>query len=212
VLDAAVAVADREGLAALTMRSLAGELGVKPMSLYHHVSSKDEILDAIVDAVFAEIELPMQGTPWREAMERRARSARVALGRHPWAVGLLESRAHPGPATLRHHDAVLGCLRESGFSLVDAAHAYALLDSFIYGFAVQESALPFDDDNAAEVIEQMTMLMAGGEYPYLAEMATDHAMQPGYDFGDEFAVGLGLILDALATLRGRGRSTRAGRS
>lgn len=202
VLAAAVAVADRDGLAAVTMRSLAGELGVKPMSLYHHVTNKDEILDGIVDAVFAEIELPTPGAPWRKAMERRARSARAALGRHPWAVGLLESRTHPGPATLRHHDAVLGCLRESGFSLVDAAHAYALLDSYIYGFAVQEAALPFDDDSAEEVIEQMSAMVTGGEYPHLAEMATDHAMRPGYDFGDEFAFGLDLILDALERLRG----------
>jgi AcrR family transcriptional regulator len=211
VLVAAVALADRDGLAALTMRSLASELGVKPMSLYHHVANKDEILDGIVDAVFAEIDLPSPSVPWRDAMERRARSARVALGRHPWAVGLLESRAHPGPATLRHHDAVLGCLRESGFSLINAAHAYALLDSYIYGFAVQEAGLPFDDDNAEEVVEQMTEWV-GGEYPYLAEMATGHVMQPGYDFGDEFEVGLGLILDALGTLRDRGRSTRGGRS
>ena len=111
VLRGAVAVADAAGIGALTMRSLASELGVKPMSLYHYVASKDEILDGIVDLVFSEIELPAADGDWRPQMRRRAISARLALRRHPWAIGLMESRANPGPATLRHHDATLGTLR-----------------------------------------------------------------------------------------------------
>jgi AcrR family transcriptional regulator len=198
VLDGAVAVADASGIGALTMRSLALELGVKPMSLYHYVRNKDAILDGIVDIVFAEIELPTAGGDWREQMTRRAESARRALLRHPWAIGLMESRTSPGTATLRHHDAVLGCLRGAGFSLPLTAHAYALLDSYVYGFALQEASLPFDSpETISEVAGQMMEQFASGQYPHLVEMATDHALQPGYAFGDEFAFGLELILDGL---------------
>ena len=115
VLEAAVAVADAGGVGALTIRSLADKLGVKPMSVYHYVANKDEILDAIVDIVFAEIELPRAGGDWRAEMRRRANSARSVLRRHPWAIALLQARTSPGPATLRHHDAFLGTLRAAGF-------------------------------------------------------------------------------------------------
>ncbi|KAE8765967.1 TetR family transcriptional regulator [Georgenia thermotolerans] len=198
VLGCALAIADEKGLAALTMRSLAQELGVKPMSLYHHVANKDAILDGIVDMVFAEMELPRIDGDWRAELTRRATSARNVLRRHPWAITLMESRAVPGPANLRHHDAVLGILRRAGFSVVMTAHAYALLDAYVYGFAVQEAALPFDKDTAPEVTEAIAAQFSPDAYPYLVELATTHAMQPGYDFGDEFEFGLGVILDALA--------------
>jgi AcrR family transcriptional regulator len=198
VLGRAVAIADEKGLGALTMRSLAQELGVKPMSLYHHVANKDAILDGIVDMVFAEMELPQMDGDWRAELTRRAASARSVLRRHPWAITLMESRSTPGPATLRHHDAVLGTLRKAGFSLPMTAHAYALLDAYVYGFAVQEAALPFDKDTAPEVTEAIAAQFSPEEYPHLVELAVQHAMQPGYDFGDEFDFGLGVILDALA--------------
>ena len=143
VLRGAVAVADARGIGSLTIRSLAQHLGVKPMSLYYYVAGKDEILDGIVDLVFSEIELPSLNGDWRSEMVRRAHSARRALRRHSWAIGLMESRKNPGPATLRHHDAVIGTLRGAGFSVEMTAHAYALLDSYIYGFALQEASLPF---------------------------------------------------------------------
>jgi AcrR family transcriptional regulator len=196
VLRGAVAVADAGGIGALTMRSLAHELGVKPMSLYHYVASKDEILDGIVDLVFSEIDLPSPGGDWRSQMVRRAVSARRALRRHPWAIGLMESRANPGPATLRHHDATLGTLRGAGFSVEMTAHAYALLDSYIYGFALQEASLPFNPETVTEATEAFVQHFAG-EYPYLAEMTAEHILQPGYDFGSEFEIGLSVILDAL---------------
>ncbi len=187
------------------MRSLASELGVKPMSLYHYVDSKDEILDGIVDLVFSEIELPAPDGDWRAQMRRRANSARLALRRHPWAIGLMESRANPGPATLRHHDSTLGTLRAAGFSVVMTAHAYALLDSYIYGFALQEAALPFSAETVTESTEAIMQRFAG-EYPYLTEIATERILQPGYDFGDEFEVGLTVILDALTrSIPGDGR-------
>ncbi|GAA1650994.1 TetR/AcrR family transcriptional regulator C-terminal domain-containing protein [Georgenia ruanii] len=198
VLGCAVALADAKGLGALTMRSLAQELGVKPMSLYHHVANKDAILDGIVDMVFAEMELPSPGGDWRAELARRATSARGVLRRHPWAIALMESRAVPGPANLRHHDAVLGTLRKAGFSVPMTAHAYALLDAYVYGFAVQEAALPFGPDSPPDVTASIAAQISPDDYPHLVELATTHAMQPGYDFGDEFKFGLGVILDALA--------------
>ena len=204
VLRAAMDLADAEGLGALTMRALAERLGVKPMALYHHVANKEEILDGIVDVVFAEIELPTADGDWREAMRRRAASARDVLGRHPWAIALMESRTSPGPATLRHHDTVLGIFRGAGFSIALTAHAYALLDSYVYGFALQEAMLPIHgSDSAPEVAESIMERFATGEYPHMVELATEHVMRPGYDFGDEFGFGLELILDGLAQAAGR---------
>jgi AcrR family transcriptional regulator len=197
VLRGAVAVADASGIAALTMRLLARELGVKPMSLYHYIAGKDEILDGIVDLVFSEIDLPSPGGDWQLEMRRRAISARRVLRQHSWAIGLMESRANPGPATLHHHDATIGTLRGAGFSVAMTAHAYALLDSYVYGFALQEASLPFNRDTAAHITEPTGEQIAADQYPHLAEMATQHILQPGYDFGDEFDIGLSVILDAL---------------
>jgi AcrR family transcriptional regulator len=198
VLRAATAIADSSGIAALTMRSLAQELRVKPMSLYHHVANKEEILNGIVDAVFGEIELPSPEDDWRAAMRQRAISARQVLGRHAWATPLMSSRTSPGPATLRHHDAVIGTLRRGGFSVALAAHAFSVIDSYIYGFALQEAALPFDGpDTAAEVAEQIFAHFPTDAYPHLAELTIEHVLQPGYDYGDEFVFGLDLILDGL---------------
>jgi AcrR family transcriptional regulator len=201
LLRGAIAVADAGGLAGLTIRSLAKTLGVKPMSLYHHVASKEAIVDGVVDLVFSEIDLPAADGDWRQAMRRRAVSARGVLRRHPWATPLMESRANPGPATLRHHDAVLGTLRRAGFSVELAAHAYSLLDSYIYGFALEEAALPFDPETAPEVAEAILARFPTDDYPYLAELTREHVLRPGYDFGDEFEFGLDLILDGLERLR-----------
>jgi AcrR family transcriptional regulator len=198
VLRGAIAVADAGGLESLTIRSLAQSLGVKPMSVYYYVANKDEILDCIIDLVFSEIELPTAGGDWRTEIRRRAHSARRVLRAHPWAIGLMESRTSPGPATLRHHDAVIATLRAAGFSPELTAHAYALLDSYTYGFALQEVGLPFNgSDTVADVAEPIMERFSTGEYPHLVEMATDYYLQPGYDFGDEFEWGLNLILDAL---------------
>ncbi|MEV7647022.1 TetR/AcrR family transcriptional regulator C-terminal domain-containing protein [Arthrobacter sp. NPDC089319] len=199
VLQSAMAIADDGGLAGLTIRSLARSLETKPMSLYHYVRNKDEILDGIVDAIFNEIELPAAGGEWKAELKRRATSARNVLRRHPWAIALMESRTVPGPANLRHHDAVLGTLRAAGFSLALAAHTYALLDAYVYGSALQEASLPFDGpESLAEVAGPMVEMFSAGDYPHLREFALQHVLQPGYDFGDEFDFGLDLILDGLA--------------
>jgi AcrR family transcriptional regulator len=199
VLEGALAVADAEGVGSLTMRLLAEHLGVKPMALYHHVANKSEIVDGIVDLVFREIELPSAGGAWRPEMRRRACSARKVLKRHPWAIPLLQSRTHPGPATLRHHDAVIGALRGAGFSVRMTAHAFALLDSYIYGFALSEASLPINGpETVAEVAESMMLQYLARDYPHLSEFSTEHILKPGYDFGAEFDYGLELVLDGLA--------------
>src|SRR5215475_9560504 len=199
VLRAAVALADAGGISSVSMRKLGEALGVEAMSLYNHVAGKGDLLDGMIDTVFSEIDLPSGDDDWRTAMRQRAISARQVLRRHPWAIGLMESRTSPGPATLRHHDAVLGCLRRAGFSIELTAHAYALLDSYVYGFALQEASLPFGSgEEAAQVAHQISAQFASGQYPYLTEMATAHVLRPGYDFGDEFAIGLDLILEGLA--------------
>jgi AcrR family transcriptional regulator len=197
-LITALALADAEGIGALTMRRLAQELGIEAMSLYHHVANKDDILDGMVDMVFGEIDLPSEGTEWKTAMRDRARSARAALTRHPWAVSIMESRSSPGPATLRHHDAVLGSCRRAGFSVQMAAHAFSLIDSYIYGFVLQEVNLPFDDtDDLEGVVDSMMMPFSPEDYPHLVELTTEYILQPGYSYGNEFEYGLGLILDSL---------------
>ncbi len=202
VLQTALELADRDGIDSLTMRKLAQELGVEAMSLYHHVANKVELLDSMIDIVFAQIDLPTQEQNWKSAMRDRAISALKVLIAHPWAVGLMESGTAPGPANLRHHNAVLACLRANGFSVAATAHAYSLLDSYIYGFALQQINLPFQTaDQAAEVLKTMMVHMAASEYPYLMEIAVEHVLQPGYSYAGEFEIGLDLILEGLERLR-----------
>lgn len=198
VLEAAVAIADRDGLPALTMRRLGEVLGVEAMSLYNHIANKEQLLDGMVDAVFSEIQVPSADGDWKSAMRARAVSAREALLRHRWAIGLMESRAAPGPATLRHHDRVLGCLRSAGFSVPLAAHAFSLMDSYIYGFLLEESSLPFQTpEETADLAEAILGGLPASEYPYMRELTAEQVLKPGYHYGDEFEFGIDLILDGL---------------
>ncbi|MDQ3850019.1 MAG: TetR/AcrR family transcriptional regulator [Actinomycetota bacterium] len=198
VLRAAVALADESGIESLTMRKLGEAVGVEAMSLYKHVANKEDLLDGMIDVVFSEIELPSGEDTWKTAMRERAIAAREVLSGHRWAIGLMESRTSPGPATLRHHDAVIGCLRNAGFSVAMAAHAYSALDSYIYGFALQERGLPFDTpEESAELAQAIVAKFAADEYPHLAEFTFEHVLRAGYDFGDEYEFGLDLILDGL---------------
>ncbi len=198
VIAAAVALADRIGIEAFTIRKLADELDTKPMSIYHHVPNKEAIIDGMVDAVFAEIGKPSQHVPWKEAMSHSAQSMCEVLGRHPWATPLMDSRANPGPATLTHHDAVIRCFREAGFSVEMTAHAVALVDAFIYGYALQVAALPATGgDEMAELADEITASFEPDQYPHLMEFTATHVMQPGYDFTKEFDFGLSVVLDGL---------------
>ncbi|WP_231372263.1 TetR/AcrR family transcriptional regulator [Terracoccus sp. 273MFTsu3.1] len=209
VLDGAMRVADDGGLGALTIRAVAEQLGTKPMSIYHYVGGKEEIIDGIVDQVFGEMDLPATEGNWRVEMHRRCSSARTVLRRHPWAIPLLQSRTRPGPATLSHLDAVIGCLRGAGFSLELTAHAYALIDSYVYGFAMSEASLPINGpETVGEVAESMMLEYLAADYPNLLEFTTGHVLQPGYDFGLEFDYGLDLVLDALEARVSRPKATR----
>jgi AcrR family transcriptional regulator len=205
IVAAAMELADAEGIDAVTMRAVARRLGAEAMSLYRHVRDKEEILDALVDGVYAEIALPRPGTPWADAMRERAIATREVLLRHRWAVGLMESRRYPGPANLRHHDAVVGFLAGAGFDARTTTHAYNLLDSYIYGFVLQELSLPFaSSDEMAEIGAE---LLGGADpeaYPHLAR-ASAELLAAGFDYADEFEIGLDLVLDAITRLeQGRG--------
>jgi len=194
-----VGLADRDGLGALTMRALGAELGVEAMSLYKHVANKEAILDGIVELIAGQIEIPREDVDWTQAMRRRAHSARAVLVRHSWAIGLLESRAQMGPATMRNLDASLGILRSAGFSVADATHALWLLDSFVYGHVVQETSLAPVSTSATST-ESTTAVRdqaSAGGYPHLAEVA-EHALAAGYGVDEEFDNGLELILAALS--------------
>jgi AcrR family transcriptional regulator len=196
VLDAALELADEGGLAAVTMASVGARLGVEAMSLYRHIGNKEEMLDGLVDRVFAEIEVPADARDWRDALRRRAVSARAALRRHPWAIGLMESRAQPGPATLGHHDAMTAILLNAGFDGNGVVRGYNLLDSYIYGFALQEATLPFSSpEEMASMSEQMLAAVADA-YPHLATVQRE-LVGSGFDYADEFEAGLDIILGAL---------------
>jgi AcrR family transcriptional regulator len=204
VLRAAVELAVRDGIESLTMRKLADELGAGAMSLYHHVPNKHELLDGMVDIVFGEIELPSTEDDWKTAMRKRAMSTREALGRHRWAIGLMEGRTTHGTANLALHNAVLGCLRAAGFSLEMTVHAYSVQDAYIYGFALQESDMSSEtaEDFAAEAQRQMLEYQAVlADYPHLVEVVGGHVAKAGYDYASEFLFGLDLILDGLDRLR-----------
>ena len=197
IVSAAIELADEKGAAGVTMRAVAARLGVEAMSLYNHVPGREALLDGMVDAVFAEIDLPAPTAAWKQAMRERADSSRAGLLRHRWAVGLMDSRKQPGPATLRHHDAVLGVLRTNGFSVAMAAHAFSAIDSYVYGYLLQELSLPFTNRHELdEVAGDILRDLPADAYPHLAEMV-EHALKPEYDHADEFAYGLALILDGL---------------
>jgi AcrR family transcriptional regulator len=198
VISAAVALADRGGIESLSMRNLAQQLGVVPMAPYKHVASKEELLDGMVDVVFGEVGFPA-GAAWRTAMRERAISMREALLRHRWAIGLMESGT-PGPANLRHHNAVMRCLRdEAHLPFRMAVHAYSVMDSYIYGFALQEKTLaidiPAEADRRLEKVAERHPSPAE-EYPYLIEVVVELG-KSGYDYTEEFEFGLDLLLDGI---------------
>lgn len=199
IIDGAVELADRIGLEPLTIRRLAEHLGVRPMTLYHYVANKDDIVDGMVGRVFDEVERPTPGAPWQVTIRDRARSLRAALGRHPWAIPIMESRRRPGADILDHHEAVVATWLSTGFPLPLIAHAVAVVDAFVYGFALQEAALPFGerDGDLTEAGEEIVMPLSADQYPALMRFTAEHVMQPGYNFGDSFEWGLSLILDGI---------------
>ena len=210
IVQAGVVLADAGGFASLSMRNLADALDAAPMALYRHVANKEDLLDGMVDVVFAEMYPPAIGGDWRAELRERGISARAALRRHPWANGLMESRMNPGPASATHHNATMGCLREAGFPFRDAVHAYNLLDCYTYGFALQEQTSPFETPEGSADMAVTTVGERGDEYPYLAEVVVELSAR-GYDYTEEFEFGLDFILDGLERSRVTVRSRRTSR-
>jgi AcrR family transcriptional regulator len=203
IVRAAVRVADRRGVHAVSMRTVGRALGVEAMSLYHHVAGKEDLLDVLAEWAFTRIELPPQNLPWRKALVDRAASARRVLSRHPWALGMMESRRKPSPALLRHHDAVLGCLRANGFPMILATHAVSATDAYVYGFVLTELNLPIKPGESTEAFVEAIGLPKES-YPHLAEMLAEQVIGKNFSYADEFDYGLALILDGLAERLRRG--------
>jgi AcrR family transcriptional regulator len=197
ILDQALQIADRSGIAALSMRKLADDLGVKAMSLYNHVQNKDDIIDGIVDQIVSEIELPDPQSPWQSAMRQRANSVHSVLLRHPWATLELVSRVNVGPAMLRYIDATLGCLCEAGFSLEMADHAWNAIDSHIYGYTLQELNFPFKPEEYSAAAESFIARIPANKYPYMHALS-QKIITGHYDGLNDFEFGLDLILEGLS--------------
>jgi AcrR family transcriptional regulator len=205
VLDAAIELADRGGLEAVTMRKLAQALGVEAMSLYNHVANKDDLVDATVERVVSEIELPSDGDDWEAAIRRCATSAHDAFRRHPWAcvpaMGPGSMPTEPS-ARMRYMEWLLATLREAGFSPEHAYHAYHALDSHILGFTLWElgHSMPAGE-NLEDLAAKFLPMLPPDEFPYLLEHAQQH-LNPPADRVDEFEYGLDLILEGLKRARG----------
>ena len=204
VLRAAMDFADEQGLEALSMRKLGKRLGVEAMSLYKHVANKEDLLDGIAEMVADEIHLPDPNTEWKVAMRERGISAREVFTRHPWAVGLMEARANPGPASMLYYDTVIGSLRRGGFSIRLATRAFSLMDAYVFGYAAQEFNLPFDStEDLSEIAESIKEQLPTDAFPHFSEMILDYVTRPEWNFDEEFEFGLDLILDGLERARDR---------
>ena len=208
VLRTGVELADQVGIEGFTMRTLSQELGVVPMALYKHVANKQELLEGMVDLVWNEVTEPDAGHGWKQGMRDRAVSLRDALTRHRWAVGRMEAAGRPGPENLRQHNAMLGCLRESGFSFRTTVHVTSLLDAYVYGFALQQKTLSFETPEesaeAAAATQNAESAEVAARFPYLLEVVGELAKE-GYDYDAEFIVGLDVLLDGVEVLRGSWR-------
>lgn len=205
-----MALADADGLDALTMRALGAKLDVRAMSLYKHVADKDAILDGIVELVLDEIEVPPADIEWHEAIRRRATSSREVLARHSWAMGLIESRGTMGPASLRQAEAVLGCLRAAGLGIEDAAYAFWLLDSFVYGHVIQQAGIEAQQAAAEPgatggpvgtpgVTERALADATATEHPHLTTLQRVTATDV-FTSDRAFEVGLHLVIDAVSSM------------
>ena len=200
VVDAAMELVDRDGLEALSMRRLGQALGVEAMTLYHHVGRKDRLMAALVDRIYAEIDLPPPATPWRAAVRETARSAHDVFARHPWAPGSFGGLGSVGRHQLAYMDALLRCLREAGFSPMLTHHAYHALDSHIVGSilwaAAYARAARVEPDMATQALDVLPL----DDYPAMAEHIEQHVSGAAARGVPTFDFGLDLILDGLERL------------
>ena len=209
VLRTAISFADQNGINSLSMRKLGQQLGVEAMSLYNHVSNRDDILDGIVEMVVGEFAIPTDDVDWNVALREVARSAREVLLRHPWAPALIQSRVTPSQVRFRYSDALIGTFRRAGFSLEQAYRAELTINSYVYGFSLHEVSWPFDSQRQPEVAASLRPQVYAEEYPYLIEMLSwimnaripDAPPQDAGAGESDFLFGLDLILDGLERLR-----------
>ena len=202
ILRAAIKLADRQGLEALSMRKLATALKVEAMSLYNHVASKDELLDGMVDQIIGEIALPERSGDWKAAMRARAVSALAVMTAHPWAPMLVVSRMNVGPNMLRYIEATLGTLREAGLTWHETDRAWNTMDNYIYGFMLQQQNFPVNPDDYASAAASYLPMLSAERYPYMHEI-TSRVADGSHDGTLDFGFGLDLILDGLERLRRR---------
>lgn len=218
VLAAAVALADREGLAAVSMRHLAAELGVVPMALYKHVSDKNDLVAGMIDLVVAGYAAPPPGLEWREGVRRRVLAARDALLEHPWLRPAIETATQRTPAVLGHMDAVAGELAAGGLSYDLVHHAMHALGHRIWGFSPEAFSSPAAPSApppptpAPSTAEQEAMMAAMAQrFPHIAAIALDAVARSPLGACDEqfeFEFTLDLLLEAVARLHAAGWSSR----
>lgn len=205
ILESALALVDEHGLESLTMRKLGQELGFEAMSLYNHVANKDDLIDGILDLVLAEAELPSPAGEWDTAVRRSAISVHDALRRHPWACPLLMMPGRIRPARLQYMDALLGCLREAGFSAETTYTAYHVLDGHILGFSLWEASHSYSDIDVAEMAKWFQDTITPDAYPHLTEHAQQHFTEGPHSDVRAFEFGLDLILDGLRKIHAAGK-------
>jgi AcrR family transcriptional regulator len=199
ILAAALTIADDEGIEAMSMRRLARELSVQAMSLYNHIRNRDDIIDALVEIVITEMGAPDLTLPWSDAIRRQARATREVLLRHPWATMMIISRINVGDARFSFVDRMIGCFVQAGFSYPDADHAVNLVESFVYGYTLQEMTFPLAAGTYREVATEYLDQIPKHRYPYLHGMA--RAVSDGSYSGEhDFSFGLEAILASLERL------------
>ena len=201
ILHAALELVDEGGIDSLSMRKLGQKLGFEAMSLYNHVANKDDVIDGILDLVLAEGDLPAPDGAWDTAVRESAISVHAALQRHPWACSLVMAPGHIRPARMEYMNALLGRLREAGFSRDETYHAYHVLDGHIFGYSLYETSHSYSDEDAAEFEGSLDRFLPIDKYPYLNEHGKQHLTEGPHREVSAFAFGLDLILDGLRKLR-----------
>jgi len=203
ILRAALNLADTSGVESLTMRGLGENLGFEAMSLYHHVSNKDDVLDGILDLVLDESQPPLASGVWTASVRDSAISVHRALQRHPWACTILSSPARLRPARLRYMDSLLGRLRAAGFSADTTYHAYHVLDGFIFGFSMWEANHTYTEAETSAMAAAFASTITASSYPHLVEHGQQHFSDGPIHDVSAFEFGLDLILNGLVdTLEG----------
>lgn len=196
IVAAAETVAARSGMHGVSMRTVARELGVEAMSLYHHVAGKEQLLDAMAESLMQRIAPPDARAAWQDGLRSYAHSQFTVMRDRPWGLPLLESRRQPGPTVLARHEAVLECLRSDGFGVREAAHAFSIVDSYVRGFVLTLQNLPFEaGDGAAEMLDELDQLAQWA--PRLAEVATELTSTGAYDYADGFSDELEAVLSGI---------------